>query len=79
MDRIYCIHPEFEDEDGNIILDEDRSVSMSGTARMWILFDEMREKVHKHRIKVGTKGYFMEGPRRVGEVEVTEIIGLFTN
>ena len=76
---IFAIHPEFEDEEGNIILDNNRPINNSGTARMWILFEEMRERVHKHRIKVGTKGYFMEGSRRVGEVEVTKIVGLFTN
>ncbi|WP_123040558.1 hypothetical protein [Cohnella candidum] len=76
---IYAIHPEFEDELGNIILVDDKPVRASGTARMWILFQEMREKVHRNRIKVGTKGYFMEGSRRVGEVEVIEIIGLHTN
>ncbi len=26
---------------------------------------EMREQVHKQRIKVGTKGYFMEGRKKV--------------
>lgn len=76
---IFMIHPEFEDEYGNIILDENIPVNKSGTARMWILIPEMREKVHKERIKIGTKGYFMEGSKKVGEVEVTRIVGLLTN
>lgn len=76
---IYAIHPEFEDKENNVILESDQEVFISGTARMWILFDEMRELVHKQRIKVGTKGYFMEGSKRVGELEVTKIVGLFTN
>ena len=46
---------------------------------MWILIPKMREKVHKQRIKVDTKGYFMEGCRKVGEVEVVKIVGLYTN
>lgn len=76
---IYAIYPEFEDEYGNLIMDEQKQVNIFGTARMWVLFPQMRERVHKHRIQVGTKGYFMEGARRVGEVEVTEIIGLQSN
>lgn len=76
---IYCIHPEFEDEQGDIILDNKRPVPLAGTARMWILFPEMRREVHVHRIATGIKGYFMEGPRRVGEVEVIEILDLYDN
>lgn len=76
---IYAIHPEFQDEQGNILLDTDKSVPLMGKASMWVLFARMREQVHIYRIKVGTKGYFMEGPRRVGEVTVTEIVGLYTN
>ncbi|MEJ3716945.1 hypothetical protein [Paenibacillus polymyxa] len=76
---IYAIHPEFEDEEGQLIMDTRHPVYREGQARMWILFGEMREKVHRHRIHVGTRGYFMEGPRRVGEVEVTSLVGLLTN
>ncbi len=76
---IYCIHPEFEDENGDILTDDTTPVNQCGTARMWILFNEMRQQVHKDRIKVGTKGYFMEGSRKVGEVEVTRIVGLHSN
>lgn len=76
---IYMIHPEFEDESGNIILDEEEPIELTGTARMWILIPEMREAVHKHRIKVGTKGFMMEGSRKIGEVEVIRIISLFEN
>jgi len=30
-------------------------------------------KYHKTRIEVGTKGYFMEGARKVAECEVIEL------
>ncbi|MNI77249.1 hypothetical protein D3C73_1335290 [compost metagenome] len=73
------IHPEFEDENGDIIINETRSVLESGNARMWIMFPKARAERHIHDIKVGLKGYFMEGPRRVAEAEIIEIIGLFTN
>ncbi|WBW98362.1 hypothetical protein [Oceanirhabdus sp. W0125-5] len=76
---IYMIHPEFEDEKGNVIKDENEPVNLSGTARMWIAFPKMREEIHKHRIKIGTKGYFMEGSRRIGETEVIKVVGLDTN
>lgn len=55
------IHPEFEDEEGKIILDEYKKVNLTGTARMWIVVPEMREQIHKNKVHVGTKGYFMEG------------------
>lgn len=76
---IYAIHPEFENEFGNIILHKHLPVSKTGTARMWILFPEMRRKVHVNRIKIGVIGYFMAGARRLGKVEVIEVLGLKTN
>ncbi|PFH81135.1 hypothetical protein [Bacillus sp. AFS088145] len=76
---IYMIYPEFEDNDGNVLLDYKISVNQTGTARMWILSPEMREEIHKHKIKIGTKGYFMEGSSKVGEVEVIRIVGLLSN
>jgi len=75
---IYMIHPEFLDEFG-VPIEEDIPVPLEGRASMWILVDEMREKIHKKQIKVGTKGYFMEGARRVGEVVVDEVVGLYEN
>ncbi|BFT72427.1 hypothetical protein [Paenibacillus sp. P36] len=77
--ELRVIHPEFEDKNGEIIINEACSVLESGTARMWIMFPKAREERHIHDIKVGLKGYFMEGPNRVAEAEIIEIIGLFTN
>lgn len=76
---IFMIHPEFEDENGLVILNNQISVSQIGTARMWILIPEMRREVHIHRIKGGIKGYFMEGNRRVGEVIVIEVNDIMNN
>lgn len=76
---LFAIHPEFEDENGNVILVRDSPVPLEGTARMWILFPEMRKLVHSARIKPGIIGYFMEGPRKVAIAEVIEIVGLHTN
>ena len=75
---IYMIWPEFEDKEGNIILENNKSVEANGTARMWIIVPETRE-YHRDKIQVGLKGYFMEGSRKVAECEVVELIGLHSN
>lgn len=43
---------------------------------MFIISDDMREQIHRGRIALGVRGYFVEGPKRVAECEVTELIGL---
>jgi hypothetical protein len=75
---IFMIWPEFEDEQGNLIMEDDKPVPSSGTARMWIIIPKMRE-YHRNKIQVGLKGYFMEGPRKVAGCEVIELLGLNTN
>ena len=77
-DKLFMIFPEFENEDGQFIIENDKSVPQSGTARMWIVIPE-RRIIHKERIKVGTKGYFKEGDKSTAECEVIEILGLFEN
>lgn len=74
-DSIYMIHPQFLDEEGNA-LSVERAVPLEGKASMWILDPEMRATIHRKRAKIDTKGYFMEGSRKVGEVIIEEIIGL---
>ncbi|MFD0675226.1 hypothetical protein [Cohnella sp. GCM10027633] len=73
------IHPEFEDKENQIILNDAVSVPICGTARMWVLIATARRERDVKTIKLGMKGYFMEGSRRVAEAEVIEINGLFTN
>lgn len=75
---IYMIWPEFEDEQGNVMTETEVRVEPTGTARMWVIVPKMRQ-MHRDRIKVGLKGYFMEGSRRVAECEVIEIVGLNSN
>jgi hypothetical protein len=72
---IYMIWPEFLAADGSIF-PNDIPVPISGIATMWIVSPEMRLQVHSQRIKLGIKGYFMEGQRRVAEAIVTGVIGL---
>ena len=74
---IYMIWPEFEDETSQVITDNKTSVPTIGTARMWVVNPEMRNR-HQQRVKVGTKGYFMEG-ERVATCEVIELVGLLSN
>jgi hypothetical protein len=76
--KIYIIWPEFENEKGEIILEDNKPVPESGTARMMIMVPQGR-KIHKERIKIGTKGYFKEGSHSTGECQVIEILDLFNN
>ncbi len=75
---LFMIWPEFENESGQLILENNISVNREGIARMWIIMPE-RRLYHLDKIKSGLKGYFMEGSRRVAECVVTEILGLSTN
>jgi hypothetical protein len=76
--QIFMIYPEFEDKDGAIITNSEVSVPEKGKARMWILAPQMRS-YHRDKIKIGLVCYFMEGPRRVAECTVIEIIDLLIN
>lgn len=73
----YMIWPEFEDEKGNIILDNTKSVPISGTARMWLINKQNRD-YHCERIKIGLRCHFWEG-KNTAECEVIEILGLCEN
>jgi hypothetical protein len=73
--KIWMIWPEFLDNENNVILDKSIHVSTFGKAKMWIVTG-VNQELHKSRIKIGKKGYFMEGPRKVAECEVIEILRL---
>ena len=77
-DGIYMIHPEFLDGVGHPLA-ENVAVPLSGTASMWILSPEMRASIHRRRVKIGVRGHFMEGPRKIGDLTIEEIAGLNTN
>jgi hypothetical protein len=76
--EIFMIWPEFEDSDGNVIVNDYCSVPPSGIANMWITVPH-RRPYHRSKIKPGVIGYFMEGSRKVAECEVVEIVGLLIN
>lgn len=77
-DGIYMIHPEFIDQDGRP-LGEELPIPLEGKATMWVLVPEMRASIHCSRIAVGTRGHFMEGPRKIGDVTVEQIVALREN
>ncbi len=72
---IYMIWPQFEDGHGRLV-EKDVQVLVEGTARMSIASEEMKNTIHRKRIKVGVKGFFMEVKKRVAEAIVTRICDL---
>lgn len=76
--QMYMIWPEFEDIEGKVLLYNDRSVPNSGTARMWIVNNEMRPFLY-NKIKIGMKGNFREGATFSADCEVIEILDLKNN
>jgi len=74
---IYMIWPDFFDENGNSLpTDQPLPVDKELPARMTIVMDEMREKIHAHRIKKGLRFFCHEGGKRVAEGQVTKITSL---
>jgi len=76
--QIFCIWPEFENKEGQTLIQKEVSVDYEGTAKMWIANPQMRP-YHYNKIKPGLRGFFMEGGTRVAECEVIEVLGLLTN
>lgn len=76
--KMYMIWPEFEDNEGNVLLYNDKSVPNKGTARMWIINKEMRP-LHYDKIKIGVKGNFREGAIFLADCEVIEVLDLKIN
>ena len=75
--KTYMIWPEFEDKNGEIILEDNVPVNKEGKALMWIINPMMRV-IHQKNIKVGLKCFFQEG-KITADCEVIEIIDLFKN
>lgn len=74
----FMIFPEIIDVDTREVFISDSPVPEYGIATMWIANPQLRS-YHQQYIKPGVRGYFTEGPRKIGVCEVTRIIGLFTN
>lgn len=77
--QLYMIHPDFHDACGDPLpTDVQLPLGIEIPARMYILVDEMRLKVHCARIKTGVRFYCHEGSRRVAEGRVTAVTGLYS-
>ena len=76
-DGIWMIWPNFLSADGNSLPeDEELPISVLLPAKMFILVDAMRMKVHRKRVKVGGVFYCHEGSKRVAVGTITKIINL---
>jgi hypothetical protein len=72
-DSIWMIWPEFLTPDGEVL--PEGEVPTTGRALMYIVNLD-NEPYHRSRISKGTKGTFVEGPRKVAVCEVVAIHGL---
>ena len=72
-DSIWMIWPEFITAERHML--PEGEVPTSGRALMYIV-NLGNESYHRGRISVGTKGAFVEGPRKVAVCEVIAIHGL---
>ncbi|MCL6274232.1 hypothetical protein M3P19_09435 [Muricauda sp. 2012CJ35-5] len=77
-DDLFMIWPQFLDKNGKVISKSIAQVPQSGSARMWVVSDDMK-KYHKDKIYVGMKAYGMEGPRIVAHYLVTKIVDFAQN
>lgn len=74
---IYMIWPDFHDENGNSLpTDQPLPVDCELLARMTIVTDDMREKIHRDRIEAGVRFFCHEGGKRVAVGQVTKLTGL---
>jgi len=72
------IWPDFIDAAGESLpIDHALPIGVPLLARMTVVVDEMRSKLHRQRISVGTEFYCHEGSKRVAFGTVTKLTGLF--
>jgi hypothetical protein len=69
-DGLSMIWPEFLSANGDVL--PEGEVPLEGNADMFI-FAEERVPYHMSRIRIGTKGHFMEGPNRIADCEVIAV------
>ena len=75
--QVFIIWPEFISTAGEMLLTGE-PMPWLGLADMFIVNPEFRA-FHGQHIAVGVKGYFQEGPSRVGICEVVEVLWLHQN
>jgi len=72
-DGISIVWPQFIDADGSML--PEGEVPVEGRALMFIVNPE-RRLFHRRRVAVGIRGFFMEGPKKVADCEITAVLGL---
>jgi hypothetical protein len=78
QESLWMIWPDFTDGQGNSLpRDHPLPVDVELPARMTILNNEMRLKIHQQRAVVGAQFFCHEGPKVVAEGRITKITGLF--
>ena len=76
-EHLYMIHPDFYSPSGDsLTTDAPLPLGVDLRARMTIVVDEMREQVHRARMKPGVEFYCHEGSKRVAVGRITRITGL---
>lgn len=76
-DQLYMIWPDFYGPSGDSLpTDSPLPLGVELHARMTVVVDEMREQVHRSRIRPGVEFYCHEGPHRVAVGRVTRVTGL---
>jgi hypothetical protein len=77
-DGLWMIWADFFDNSQNSLpKDKPLPIDIELHARMVILNNEAREKVHQAKISIGKEFYCHEGPRRVAFGRITKITGLY--
>lgn len=71
VDGIFMIWPEFVAPGGDVLAEGE--VPMQGLANMYIVNPDL-VSLHRERVTIGTKGYFMEGGTRVAGCEVVAVV-----
>lgn len=73
VDGVHMIWPEFVDPAGHVL--PEGEVPAAGMAQMFVV---NREQIafHHQRIRVGVRGFFMEGALKVAQCEVATIPGV---
>ncbi len=75
--QVFIIWPEFVSDSGQI-LPEGEPMPKQGLADMFIVNPAFRA-FHSQHAKVGVRGYFREGSRKIALYEVVEILELHQN
>lgn len=75
--KLCVICPDFCDEQGGSLpTDRPLPIGIEKPARVVLFLDEMREKLHRSRIRAGVRFYCYEGDKRVAQGRITKVTGL---